>query len=172
MWRRVRSGLLTALAATTIWLILVLPADLRDVDPLLLVLIPAEGLLLVAIMVWAPPRVTAQVVRWGGRLLALVLVLRVLDLGFDFVFDRPLDLVNDWVYFRAAVDVVAYEYGLLGVVLAGLVLFAITSHTKPLKGSRCEAPARDGDQGAFIIDLLLIHVSNLECRLGPPRGML
>ncbi len=121
-WRSVFAGLAAAFAVVTLWLILVLPADLRDLGPRLLLLIPAEGLVLLAIMLWAPERQLTRILRWSGWLIAALLVVRLLDLGFDAVFDRPLDLVNDWVYLRAGVDVVAYEYGWWGAVLAGLVL--------------------------------------------------
>ncbi len=125
MLRRIMSGLLTSLAVVALWLLLVLPADLRDLDSRLVLLIPAEGLALLAVMLWAPARVVEQVVRWGGRLLALVLVVRLLDLGFDFVFDRQLDLVNDWVYLRSGVDVIAYGYGWFGVLVALVVSLAL-----------------------------------------------
>lgn len=125
MWRRLGSGLVTALALTLVWLILVLPADLRDLDPMLFLLVPAEGLVLVALLLWAPSRVGELVIRWGGGALAVVLVLRIFDLGFDAVFDRPLDLVNDGVYLRAAVEVIGYDYGWVGAVLALLLLMSV-----------------------------------------------
>lgn len=122
MWRRVGSVLVTAISLVLVWLILVLPADLRDLDLRLLLLVPAEGLVLMALVLWAPSRVSERVIRWGGWVLAVVLVLRLFDLGFDAVFDRPLDLVNDGVYLRAALEVIAYENGWVGVVLSLLFL--------------------------------------------------
>lgn len=118
MWRRVGSGLVTAAALALVWLILVLPADLRDLDLRLFLLVPAEGLALLACVLWVPEHLRARVIRWGGWSLAVVLVLRLFDLGFDAVFDRPLDLVNDGVYLRAAVEVIAYDYGWAGAVLS------------------------------------------------------
>ena len=76
-------------------------------------------------MLWIPARFRKHVIRWGGWALAVVLVLRLFDLGFDAVFDRPLDLVNDGVYLRAAVEVVTYNYGWLGALLGLVLLIAV-----------------------------------------------
>jgi len=125
MRRRIGSGFATCAALALVWLILVLPADLRDLDLRLFLLVPGEGLLFAAFVLWGPEQPRGRAIRWGGWGLAVVLVLRLFDLGFDAVFDRPLDLINDGVYLRAALEVIAYDYGWAGAAACLMLLIGV-----------------------------------------------
>ena len=114
--------MLTAVSFALLWVALVLPADLRDMGPGLLVLIPLEGLLLLALALVLP-----RVPGWGlalaaGLPLGVVVVVELVDLAFDAVFDRPVDPVNDWVYLGPGLEVLATSVGRTAAAGAAVVV--------------------------------------------------
>ena len=60
--------------------------------------LPVEALLLVAVALLPWRRARRLRRRCSGRLLAVVVVVKVFDAGFDTVLDRPFDPVVDWAY--------------------------------------------------------------------------
>jgi phosphatidylglycerophosphate synthase len=94
----VRRGIavgLTILAAVLVWAALVAPDQPKYLTPSAFVRIPLEGLVLVALALVLPltaRRILAGVV---GPALALVVILKVLDIGFFTTFDRPFDPLGD-----------------------------------------------------------------------------
>ncbi|MEZ0577678.1 CDP-alcohol phosphatidyltransferase family protein [Nocardioides sp. MH1] len=118
-------GYVTAAALVSLWLALALPDPAEDLSIGDLVRIPAEGLLLVAAALVLPPVVR----RWGAALFGVVagvlVVLRVLDTGFDLVLDRRFDPLADWTYLDSGVGVLGDSIGagaahlvVVGVVVA------------------------------------------------------
>jgi phosphatidylglycerophosphate synthase len=95
---RVRKGIavaLTVLAAVIVWATLVAPDQPQDLTLAGFVRLPLEGLVLVALAVVLPPvarRILAAVV---GPVLALVVVLKILDIVFVTAVARPFDPVGD-----------------------------------------------------------------------------
>jgi hypothetical protein len=155
--RRVGTGArstLTVLAVAVVWFALVAPDRLGDLTPLVFLRIPVEALVVVTaglyLPVW-PRRVLAVLV---GLLLGLLMVLRILDMGFFAALDRPFNPVGDWSYFGPAVGVLRDSVGsgwahaaavgalvlvvavIVAVPLAVLRLTRLTSHhrTATLRG--------------------------------------
>jgi hypothetical protein len=127
--RTVCAGLITGLAFVVVWIGLTAPDRISRLTPGAFVQIPLEGLLLVALALLLPARprrITAGVV---GVVLGLLIIVKVFDMGFFEVLDRPFDTVVDWRYLGSAVGVVDDSAGrtaAIGVVLAaGLLALGI-----------------------------------------------
>ena len=88
-------AVLTILAVVIVWGALVFPSRPGGLTPTAFVRLPLEGLVLVALAVVLPAtarRVLAGVVGVG---LVLLVILKILNIGFLTLFARPFDLVGD-----------------------------------------------------------------------------
>jgi hypothetical protein len=88
-------AVLTILAIVIVWGALVFPSRPGGLTPTAFVRLPLEGLVLVALAVVLPAtarRVLAGVV---GVALVLMVVLKILNIGFLALFARPFDLMGD-----------------------------------------------------------------------------
>ncbi|MEP6561984.1 MAG: CDP-alcohol phosphatidyltransferase family protein [Nakamurella sp.] len=122
-----RGGLRTAAAWSTtigagllVWFALVAPDNLVEFTPAALLRIPVEGLVMLAVILLLPPlarRVTAALV---GVILALLTLVRFLDLGFLMALDRPFEPLSDWRYAGSAVGLLSDSIGRPGAILLGL----------------------------------------------------
>jgi phosphatidylglycerophosphate synthase len=86
---------LTVLAAALVWAALVAPDQPQNVTLVAFLRVPLEGLLLIALAVVLPAvprRVLAAVL---GSALALLVILKILDIAFFTAFARPFDLIGD-----------------------------------------------------------------------------
>jgi phosphatidylglycerophosphate synthase len=95
---RVRRGIgvvLTILSVLIVWAALVMPNQPAYLHPSGFLRLPLEGLVLVALALVLPtiPRRIMAVV--AGPVLTLVVVLKVLDIGFYTTFNRPFDPTSD-----------------------------------------------------------------------------
>lgn len=127
--RAVAGRALTVLAFVVVWLALVLPDRLDQVTPLVLLRIPVEGLVLVAVCLVLPGwgrRIVAVV---AGILLGVLALVRVLDMAFYVALGRPFSPVSDWSNLRHATELLR---GLIGQhrltvveVVAGLAVVAV-----------------------------------------------
>ena len=119
-----RGGGATLLALGAVWLALTLPREPGD-----LVRLPVEALLLLALALlpWRGPRRTAALLL--GLVLGVVVVLRVLDTGFERILDRPFDPTADWVYLGPGVGVLGDSIGVPAAravaVVAALLVVAV-----------------------------------------------
>ena len=122
--RTVVAAVATVLAALLVWAALVAPDDLNLLRPGTFLRIPVEGLLLVALALVLPPRVRRYVVAPVGVVLGLLIIVKVLDMGFRSALDRPFNPVTDWGYFGPAVGVLDDSVGRAGAIgaVAGAVL--------------------------------------------------
>ncbi len=107
----------TAAAAAGLWVVLVPPGGAVD-----LLRIPVEGLALVALALVLPGRWRSVVAAGFGLVLAGLLVLRALDVGFQAVLDRSFRVVGDWSYLGKGVDVLGDT---VGETRAALVLVVV-----------------------------------------------
>jgi hypothetical protein len=117
------AGVLTALAGLLVLGELVAPDDIGQLTPGAFVRIPVEGLVAAAVLLVLPAtarRVTAVV---GAVLLGLLTILKVIDVGFSAVLDRPFDLVLDWGLLGDATGVVEDSIGRVGAI--GTVIGAV-----------------------------------------------
>ncbi|GGQ60257.1 alkaline phosphatase family protein [Couchioplanes azureus] len=129
--RRIAAGAVTGLCALVVFLALVVPEQITRLPAgaspwAALVRLPVEALLAAAVLVVLPARarvVTASVI--GGSL-GVLTVVKIIDVGFLTVLDRPFDPVLDWPLFADAYRFVRDSFGTAGAVgaAAGAVLLA------------------------------------------------
>jgi len=132
-WRAPRAPLAvpfgTVVAFLVVWLALVAPTD-RDHLTLHAVLrLPVEVVVVVGLALVPWGRVRVALAAAFGLLLALLLLIKLLDLGFNSVFDRDFDPVGDWAYLGPGVGVLGDSIGAgwarVVAVLAGVAALAV-----------------------------------------------
>ncbi|HEX6514132.1 MAG TPA: CDP-alcohol phosphatidyltransferase family protein [Nocardioidaceae bacterium] len=122
--RRTRwSAVWSVAAVLLVWVALVAPSRSAALQPVTFVRLPLEGLLLGGALLALPARVRRPVAALAGLAAALLLLLKVLDLGFYTALDRPFDIVDDGGYAGWAVSLLVDSVGRFGAVVA-LVLGA------------------------------------------------
>jgi hypothetical protein len=117
----------TTLAGLVVWLALVAPNEIEDVTPRTFLRIPLELLVVVALALVLRPWARRTVAAVFGVLLGLVVIVKVLDMGFKAVLDRSFDPLSDWYYLGPGVGVLGDSVGhtaatAITVVAAILVL--------------------------------------------------
>jgi phosphatidylglycerophosphate synthase len=134
---RVRKGIavaLTIFAAVIVWAALVAPDQPQDLTLAGFVRLPLEGFVLIALAVVLPPvarRILAAVV---GPALALVVILKILDIVFVTAVARPFDPVGDLGNLQTGVETMRDALGrseanllIVGGVTLAVVLFVVTT---------------------------------------------
>ena len=96
-WRTVAGRVLTVLAALFVLFALVVPDNLSELTPGTFLRIPVEALLGVALAAVLPARPRRVLAVLAGVALGLLTIVKILDMGFYAVLDRPFDLVLDWI---------------------------------------------------------------------------
>lgn len=130
--RQVRfGGVVSVLACVLVWFALVVPNEPGRIGVGAFVSIPLGGIVIVVLALVLPPRARRPAAALTGVLLGLLVLLKLLDLGFYAVLDRPFDALNDWGYLGPAVDVLSSWIGRAGAVLvviaAGLLVVAVVT---------------------------------------------
>ncbi|MDQ2750798.1 MAG: hypothetical protein M3Y44_14915 [Actinomycetota bacterium] len=115
--RRAAAGALTALACVLVWFALVAPNRLSLLTPTAFVRIPVEGLILAGLVLVLPSRVKVAVAALAGVVLALVTIVKVLDMGFFEALGRPFNPVFDRGYFGSAAGLLGDSVGRRTAVL-------------------------------------------------------
>ncbi|MGN9912140.1 sulfatase [Phytohabitans sp. LJ34] len=125
--RRVVRHAVTVLAWLLVVGALLLPNELAKVSPWTFLRIPVEAVLGVAVLLALPPRPRRVVAVAGGAGLGLVTILKVVDIGFYSVLDRPFDPIFDVSLFDPAVVFLTQAIGKAGAIAAvvGAVLLVI-----------------------------------------------
>ncbi|MFG2307847.1 sulfatase [Streptomyces sp. NPDC048566] len=108
----------SVLAGVLVLFALVVPNRLERLDVAAFLRIPAEGVLLAALLLALPARARRITSYAAGALLGLLTVLKFVDMGFYSVLVRPFDLVLDWSLFGNAADWVRESFGRTGEVVA------------------------------------------------------
>ena len=126
-WRPVAGRVITVLAGLLVLVALVAPNQLDQVTLGAFVRIPAEAIVGVALVLVLPPKVRWVVAAVGGAVLGLLTILKVLDMGFNEVLERPFDPVLDWTLLADGVDYLVRSLGGVRatVAVAGAVLLAV-----------------------------------------------
>jgi len=132
---RVRTGFavaLTILALLFVWIALAAPDQPILLRPGALFRLPLEGLIFIVAAVLLPPkprRIAAWVV---GPILALIVLLKILNIGFFAAFDRPFDAYQDLSYAGIGSETLRDSIGGptatlvfigLGLLIASLLVF-------------------------------------------------
>jgi phosphatidylglycerophosphate synthase len=111
---RVRTGVavaFTVLAVALLWAVLVVPHQPSRFQPGAFVRLPLELLVVVALAMLvpaAPRRVLGVVI---GAALAVLVLVKALDIGFWEVFDRPFNPYDDWSHRGTAVETLRDAFG-------------------------------------------------------------
>jgi hypothetical protein len=132
---RTRSGaaLLTLLALVVVWVALVAPNQPWHLTPGAFLRLPLEGIVVVALAVVLAPgprRLLAWVI---GPVLGLLVLVKLLDLGFFIAFDRPFNPVDDWSYASLGIETVRITFGraVSDVVAVCAVLLGVAALVLP-----------------------------------------
>ncbi|GLZ31025.1 hypothetical protein Lesp02_32140 [Lentzea sp. NBRC 105346] len=124
-WRGIAAKVTTVLACLLVLFALVVPYDLERFSLEELAKLPIEGILGVGLLLLLPGRARKIGAILGGAVLGGLLLLKIMDAGFDLVLYRPFDLVLDWPLFKPAVDFLDVTVGkgaAVGAVIAAIVL--------------------------------------------------
>jgi hypothetical protein len=128
-WRRVASAVTTVLAALIVLFALVAPNQISRFTPGALLRIPVEGLLGAVVLLLLPPWPRRLLAALGGVGLGLLTIIKIIDIGFYEVMDRPFNPVLDWTLLGDARNFLARSGGrVLGigaVIVAALILFGV-----------------------------------------------
>lgn len=121
-----RSVLAGVVALALGWFALAGPDRIPETRSAAMVL-PLDVVVLVALVPALGPRVRKRVAGVVGVVLAVVVVLKALDLGFDWTFARPFHPTTEWSYAGSAVSLLADSVGpvLARVVVAVAVAAAV-----------------------------------------------
>jgi phosphatidylglycerophosphate synthase len=125
---------LTVVALLLVWAGLVAPSQPAQFHAGAFVRLPLELLVVVAVGALLPavPRRVLAVV--AGTVLAVLMIAKVLDIGFVTAFDRPFDPVSDSTYVRIGIETLGDAIGkssahvavaVIGVLFVGLLAVPI-----------------------------------------------
>ncbi|HVV57807.1 MAG TPA: CDP-alcohol phosphatidyltransferase family protein [Gaiellaceae bacterium] len=107
----VTAFVLTVLALAVVWAALVAPIQPWRLTPGSFVRLPLEGIAVVVLAAVLPARVRRLVPWVVGPALGLVVLVKLLDIGFFIAFDRPFNPVNDWSYASIGIETVRDTFG-------------------------------------------------------------
>ena len=121
---RVPQAILTVLAGLLVFLALTVPREAGQLTPLAFLRIPVEALVGVAVLLVLPARLRPRVALVGGALLALLTLLRVLQMGFLAILARPFDPVFDWSQLASGASLLELPFGVTGAVVGAVAVAA------------------------------------------------
>ena len=123
----------TVAAVVLVWGALVAPDRPNDISFDAFARLPLEGLIVIALAV-VLPRNARRVLAWiVGPLLGVLVVLKLLDVGFFTAFDRPFNPVEDWRYTSIGIETLRASIGRTraDLVVAGVVVVVIAALVLP-----------------------------------------
>lgn len=135
--RVVRHGT-TTLAVLLVLAALLLPNKVGHLTAPMFLRLPGEGIWAVAALLLLGPGRTGRVRRLvpatAGTALGLMVVVKLLDIGFDAVYKRPFDLVLDWILLDDGQSFLRDSMGpagaigvVIGVVVLVILLLVLTA---------------------------------------------
>jgi phosphatidylglycerophosphate synthase len=148
---RVRTGIaavLSILALVVVWVALVAPDQLGHLTPGAFVRLPLEGLVLLALALVLPATTRRLLACVVGPVLGLLVIVKILDMGFFEAFDRPFDPVADGSYTGIGIETLRDSLGrtdanlaiagaaVLGVAVLVLTTLAVLRLTRVAAGNR------------------------------------
>ena len=124
---------LTTLAVVVVWVALVAPIQPWRLTPGAFIRLPLEGIVILALALALPGR-TRRIVPWVvGPALGLLVLVKVLDIGFFTAFDRPFNPVDDWSFGPIGIETVRDTFGrtVADLVAVGAGLLAAAALVLP-----------------------------------------
>jgi phosphatidylglycerophosphate synthase len=127
---RARNTVATALtisAFVVVWAALVGPDEPIHLNLSAFLRLPLEGFILIALAALVPARARRALVWVVGPLLGLVVLLKILNIGFFAAFDRPFDPYQDLSYAGSGIETLRDSIGHAeaNLILAGLAALMI-----------------------------------------------
>jgi len=121
------AGGLTVVAVAVVWLALALPDRLERLTPGTFVQIPIEGLLLAAAALLLPIRPRRVLAAMVGIALGVLVLLKVLDMGFYAELNRAFNPIIEWNSLGSAIGVLRDSVGSAwaNVLVVGAMLLAV-----------------------------------------------
>jgi phosphatidylglycerophosphate synthase len=126
--RRMQAGVgaaLTILALLFVWFALVAPNEPIALEPGAFLRLPLEGLVLIAAAALLPAKGRRVLVWVVGPLLALLVLLKLLDITFFTAFDRPFDPYQDLSYAGIGTETLRASIGHTGGNLVIALVVAV-----------------------------------------------
>jgi phosphatidylglycerophosphate synthase len=132
--RRSIAVALTILAVLIVWVALVAPDQLGRLTPSAFARVPLEGLVVIALALVLPANTRRLLACVIGPVLGLLVIVRILDMGFFEAFDRPFDPIADGSYTGIGIETLRDSIGrteanlaVAGAVVLGVAVLAITT---------------------------------------------
>jgi len=119
------AGLLTGLALLLVWAELVAPDHPRDLTLGAFARIPLEGIAFVVLAIALPAISRIRPAWLLGPTLGLLVVLKILNLGFFVSFDRPFDPGQDWKFAGIGIETLRLSYGRTDATLATVAVVVL-----------------------------------------------
>src|SRR5581483_2488333 len=119
------AAMLTLLALAIVWVALVFPIKPWLFTPGEFVRLPLEGIVLLLLAVALPTRARRFVPWVVGPLLGVIVMVKLLDIGFFIAFDRPFNPVDDWSYASIGVETERDTFGSTATDLTVVAAVAI-----------------------------------------------
>jgi phosphatidylglycerophosphate synthase len=131
--RRIAGGL-TVLAVLVVWAALVAPDQLNRLTPSAFLRLPLEGLVVIALALVLPPGARRMLACIAGPVLGLLVIVKILDMGFFETFDRPFDPIADGSYTGIGIETLRDSIGrteanllVVGAAVLGVALLVVTT---------------------------------------------
>lgn len=125
-WRAPRPGIelpaVTVLAGVAVWLAMALPSARVHLGAEVLLRLPFEVVLLIALALLPWRRVRVALALLAGLVLAVLVMVTALDLGFREAFHRGFDPVGDWSFLGPGVGVLGDSIGQMQARVVAVVL--------------------------------------------------
>ncbi len=134
--RPLRTGLgvaFTVAAILFVWAALVAPDRPNLLTLHAFARLPLEGLVVLGLALLLPPRARRALAWIVGPVLGVLIVLKLLDVGFFTAFDRPFNPVEDWRYTSIGIETLRQSVGRTkaDLVVAGVVLVVVAALVLP-----------------------------------------
>ena len=119
-------GALTLACAVLVLGALLAPNQVSSLGPAAFIRLPLEALIAVAVLRLLPPRPRRLLAAVLGVLLGLMLIIKLVDMGFHTTLSRSFDLVLDWPFFQDAYNIVQGNAGTAAAwaAIVGVLLLA------------------------------------------------
>ena len=124
--------MLTLLALLVVWVALVAPNEPSRLTPGAFMRLPLEGVVVIALAVILPGTARRLLAWVVGPALGLLVLVKLLDIGFFTAFDRPFNPVDDWSYasigietLRASIGRTSANLALVGAALLGVAVLVL-----------------------------------------------
>ena len=166
--RRLPRGVSTAftvIAFLLVWAALVAPDRPNRLTPEAFVRLPVEGVVVIALALVLPAR-WRRVLAWlVGPLLGLVVLVKVLDVGFFTAFDRPFDPFDDWRYVATGIETLHASIGETAgnLVLGGVAMLFLAAMMLPTLAVLRMTRVAAGNRGTSLRVIAALAVAWAAC---------